>query len=785
MYLSKLEIFGFKSFANKTVIHFTKGITAIVGPNGCGKTNIVDAIRWCLGEQKSSTLRSDKMENVIFNGTRTKKPMGMSEVSLTLVNDDNKLPTEYSEVTITRRIFRSGESEYLLNKNLCRLKDITNLFMDTGMGTNAYSVIELKMIETILNNKAEERRRMFEEAAGVNKYKLRRRLSLKKLEEVKSDLTRVNDIVSEVEKNVRSLERQAKKADKYNQYQSILREKEIDLSEREFALYTNSKKEMEEQEISLSNRKTEIDNNSNTIEERLEDVRNNVSEIENKLYQKRNEISQSNDKIYEIQKSISVSEERNNSLTSNIEKYRNDIDDFQNQIIENDEIIRSNEKKIEEFLTTIDIKETLIEENSANIDSAKEEVNSKRSVLNEHRENSLEIYKRLNEKENKLKSLQTAVEKAKSNVQKLNDKIQSTTNDIAKTVGYLEQLSVEKEEEEKKYKENEKHYNERQEEKENLERKLAGLKETELKEKSALTNLKNKIEFLQTLLGNLEGVSKGSKSLIQSSEWTDKDKNLFADVGEADDKFKFALEAALFNVLNNILVEDIKDLNKAIKHLNDNELGKASFYLMDSRSNGKISLFEKLMQLRIKRKIKKIEAEKSFVNWASKSIKSDSKWKPYFKKILFNTVIVKNFESALRLHSQYRDFDFVSLNGDLIKSNGEVVAGSAPQKDQTLLGRKKDLELLISEYPAVKKRVNTLSGNIEETESSLAGIDLKSISEQSRIIQTDLNNIEKQISQFEFEKSKYNEEIEKAQTQIKEFIEEENSIYKDVEVIHY
>ena len=154
MYLSKLEIFGFKSFAQKTAINFNEGITSIVGPNGCGKTNIVDAIRWCLGEQKSGTLRSDKMENVIFNGTRSKKPMGMAEVSLIIHNTKGILPTEYSDVTITRRIFRSGESEYLLNKNICRLKDITNLFMDTGIGANAYSVIELKMVETILSSKA-------------------------------------------------------------------------------------------------------------------------------------------------------------------------------------------------------------------------------------------------------------------------------------------------------------------------------------------------------------------------------------------------------------------------------------------------------------------------------------------------------------------------------------------------------------------------------------------------------------------------------------------------------
>ena len=262
MYLSKLEILGFKSFAQRTNVNFNSGITSIVGPNGCGKTNIVDAIRWCLGEQRSGALRSDKMENVIFNGTTSKKPMGMAEVSLTIENTKGILPTEFSEVTITRRIFRSGESEYLLNKNLCRLKDITNLFMDTGIGANAYSVIELKMVETILSNKADERRTMFEEAAGVNKYKLRRRLALKKLEEVKADLVRVNDIVIEVEKKVNSLERQAKKADKYNRISSELKELEIDLAEREYALFNLQKRGSKVQKEESFQQKIQLDSSS-------------------------------------------------------------------------------------------------------------------------------------------------------------------------------------------------------------------------------------------------------------------------------------------------------------------------------------------------------------------------------------------------------------------------------------------------------------------------------------------------------------------------------------------
>src|SRR5579883_225002 len=235
MYLSKLEILGFKSFAQKTSLRFNKGITAIVGPNGCGKTNIVDAIRWALGEQRAALLRSDSMSDVIFNGTRARKPLGMSEVSLTIENTNGVLPTEFSEVTIARRVFRSNEGEYLLNKTRCRLKDILDLFMDTGLSTNAYSVIELKMIEVILSDRTDERRKLFEEAAGVTKYKARRKEALRKLDDVQQDLTRVNDIVKEVEKKVHSLERQAEKAEQYKKLSDELRAKEINLLEREYS----------------------------------------------------------------------------------------------------------------------------------------------------------------------------------------------------------------------------------------------------------------------------------------------------------------------------------------------------------------------------------------------------------------------------------------------------------------------------------------------------------------------------------------------------------------------
>ena len=230
MNISKLEIFGFKSFAKKETILFNSGITGIVGPNGCGKTNIVDAIRWVLGEQKTKRLRSSKMEEVIFNGASNVKPLGLCEVFLTIENDKGLLPVEYSEVEIGRRLYRSGESEYFINRNNCRLKDISNLFVDTGLTSDAYSVIELNMIEQILSDKDDSRRKMFEEAAGVNKYKSKRRSALKKFDLNSRDLERIDDIIVEIQLQVKALDLQLKRFKRHEKLSSELKELEIDLS---------------------------------------------------------------------------------------------------------------------------------------------------------------------------------------------------------------------------------------------------------------------------------------------------------------------------------------------------------------------------------------------------------------------------------------------------------------------------------------------------------------------------------------------------------------------------
>ncbi len=774
MYLSKLELFGFKSFANKTVVNFTKGVTGIVGPNGSGKTNIVDAIRWVLGEQKSAVLRSDKMENVIFNGTRYRKPMGMAEVSLTLMNEDGELQTDYTEVKVTRRIFRSGESEYLLNNNICRLKDITNLFMDTGVAANAYSVIELKMIETILSSKADERRKLFEEAAGVNKYKMRRRLSLKKLDDVKADLTRVNDIISEVEKNVRSLERQAKKADKYNQIQAILREKELNLAEHEYALYNRKLDSLNANREQLEVRKNDIDNNIREIENRLIEIRSKISEIEKELNSKRFELSSLSEKLHESQKNISVSEEKIHSLTSNIERYERELELLAEEKENNRRLIEENQIKIDEIRQKISENEKLIAEETESWEETKKKLDEAKQAVKEKNDALIELEKELNKIENQIQFAERNEAESNKKIEETNEKIQRITDKIAKSAGFLEELEQEKIELQKKIETTDTLLLQKQKEKEKLEKEIADLRKKELEEKSLINNIKNKIEFLQNLITNLEGVSKGSKILLESEGWTTKEKSLITDVaGTSSDKYRFALNAALKNVLNNLLIENMDDLKKAINYLEKNKLGKASFILLASGGNGK-GFSSKLKSFAESRMQKKLAKEKGVIGWAFDFVKTTPKWKPFFKKLLRNTVVTENLEMAFSLIKDYPDYNFVTLKGDFVQNNGIVEAGSEPKLDETLFGRKQMLEDLIKQLPKYEERLKELQAKIEEKETELNSIDLSHISAQGKALLNDLNQIDKQISQFEFEREKASEEIEAAQNEIQKYVQQSN-----------
>ncbi len=326
MYLKKLEILGFKSFANKTSVKFSPGITAIVGPNGCGKTNILDALRWVLGEQKVTMLRGSKMEEVIFNGTRDMKPLGMSEVTLSLVNNRGVLPTEYTEVQITRRLFRSGESEYLLNKVPCRLKDITELFYDTGVGAHSYSVIQQDMIESVISDKAEERRFLFEEAAGITKYKQRKRAALRKLEATENDFLRLNDIYAEVKTQVNSLRRQQKKAERYQHVTDAIKAWDLYLSAKRIKSIEKETRELRASRDSLNDQLTGKETSLDGLSAQLEVERKDQIDIEQELTRVGNQVYEISEKAHTLERDISIQKEKKSNAAALIEHNENDID---------------------------------------------------------------------------------------------------------------------------------------------------------------------------------------------------------------------------------------------------------------------------------------------------------------------------------------------------------------------------------------------------------------------------------------------------------------------------
>lgn len=769
MYLSKLEIFGFKSFAQKTVIHFNKGITAIVGPNGCGKTNIVDALRWCIGEQKSSVLRSDKMENVIFNGTSKRKPLGMSEVSLSIENDKGVLPVDYSEVIITRRIFRSGESEYLLNKNIARLKDITSLFMDTGMGANAYSVIELKMVESILSNKADERRTMFEEAAGVNKYKIRRKLTLKKLEEVRSDLARANDLISEIEKKVNSLERQAKKAERYKELADRLTEIDLRSAACDLYIMINEQAVWQQQHFDATIQRNEVEINLSRLDEVYAGIREKTYITENELKEIRRKITAQTDLIYKSERTISVAQESRRSLEINIKRFTSELDEFKNQIEEAEGNLEDlgydlDEKSVEEEKISVKIGElaTVLDEKRTKLADARNEIKIfSESVLSKVQGSA--------QRKNELANLQKGFERTGKELEKTTSRVAALTEAVTRNSAFLLEVNSDIEETASNLQNAERVFNETTLKKENLEKELDELRDQEFEIRSSLNDLRTRIDFLSDLISNLEGFSLASKRLMDDTTWHKGDKKLVSGLGAPVDEFKFAVEAALKDNFNSFVVNEVDEVIAGIDLLLSTNSGKASFIVkLDTRERAG-SLLNKIARFAGKRISKKLAAEPGFVRFAHELVNVPEGYSGFFRSLLGNVAVVSDLPAAIKLAGKYEGFRFITLDGDTVGDNGTVEAGSRLKDEDTLFGKKAQLESLKEGIKPLEDQLAAMKQTVYQKEYELHLIDLKDMGDAIRIYQNDLLQLEKQHAQLEFE--------------IKKATEEKSTLEKDAEIL--
>ena len=423
MYISELTMHGFKSFAKKDVVHFGEGITAIVGPNGCGKTNIVDAIRWVLGEQKHSILRSGKMEDIIFNGAKNVKPLSVCEVSLTVHNNKGKLPVEYNDVEIGRRLYRSGESEYFMNRTPCRLKDIHELFIDTGMGSDAYSVIELKMIEQILSETGDDRRRMFEEASGINKYKMQKRSTLRKFESIRSDLHRVNDLILEVEAKVKSLSLQLKRFDRHSKLLDDLKTKEISLAFLQTHAYKSDLHPLNTRIAELNHLRDSNQTEESEVEKKLISLQSVYKGQQDELEKYRKQLTDYNDKRESLQSDIIIWKEQSRSAQISLdrllieeEKNNQKSKQLNNHLVDYRKSINSLKPKIDSCLNQFKQKQS--EFNT--IDGQLKNMKSDLDIMQDKR---WEFQKKLSDKKSIYDTADMIIIDKKNNTIELNEKV--------------------------------------------------------------------------------------------------------------------------------------------------------------------------------------------------------------------------------------------------------------------------------------------------------------------------------------------------------------------------
>ncbi len=764
MYLSKIEIFGFKSFAQEVNLNFDSGITAIVGPNGCGKTNIVDAIRWALGEQRYSTLRSDKMEDVIFNGTKHRKPLSMAEVSLVIENTRGILPTDYSQVTITRRVYRSGESEYLLNKVPCRLKDILDLFMDTGMGADAYSVIELKMVETILSDKTDERRRLFEEAAGVTKYKHRRKAAYRKLESVQQDLVRVNDIVKEVQKTVNALERQSKRAEQYNEISQNLRVLEIDLLEREYAYLHGKREPLSERLERITLSKNKIDNELAEQEELLDRMRIAISEVEGKLIETQSELAGLISGKHELNESIIIGNERCSSLTLNIERYEKEKVELslQKDALEERKAILI--QQIENL--TVDVENATDDYNhtATEFQSLKSFLEEKKLEVQKYNDEVISLIHELVQKNGEKNILEERIEGLGRRAASINEDIVYFKQEVSSCTEKVASMTVKDKELHGQFVREEMELLQINSAAQQIKLEIENIQQQELDLKNEIHRITAKIDFQTGLIKGYEGRDEATKFLLSGSFQTKTKYITVAEVINTEEKYRIAIQSALGEAANYLIVEKETDGYAAIAELDKQGKGKALFFCLD--------------------RVPKISRTKnisvSSLTWASQVVKVKEPYRELINFLLNDVIIV---DKITAIPNSILGVKYVALNGNIKTSSGTLRGGSQQQDEGGLIGLRDQIEELESDKSKILQELEKVNSLHIQKLKSLDEIDIKTATDKVKSLEREMTTIEMKIAQVEFEKKRAHDSLKRIDIEVVGIAEEKAELSKEIELL--
>ena len=767
MYLKRLELQGFKSFADKTILELMPGITTVIGPNGSGKSNISDAIRWVLGEQSMKSLRGTKSLDIIFAGTQNRKSLGFAEASLVFDNSDGALPIEYTEVTVTRKIYRSGETGYYINKVPCRLKDVLELFMDTGIGKDGYSIIGQGKIDEILSNKSEDRRHIFEEAAGIVKYRTRKQESEKKLEHTKLNLLRINDILSEIEGNLEPLQMQADKAKKYLNLREELKNIEIGLFVYNIEKYKQDLEKVVQDIEIMQSQCNDEEGRLERVKILKEELKSSIDEITETIENMSNIGFESQKQIEQLNSDINVAKTRIANNNENNDRYLKEIEEQNAKIQELKDEIEQKEAKKDNLKQNKEKFEKELNEKQAELDKLTEKLSSK--------ELEIEGYKHtVEENTDKKYELQSEINAQNINYQNFEKRQAQIKQEMQSTISELDGTRLNKEDIAKQFNEIESKKNKAQN---SLNEVAKQREEANQKIKSFESNInilssemrikESRLKFLIETEKEKEGYIKSVKSLLKDCEnikELGKGMNgVLANIIEVPDDLQTAIEMCLGASLQNIVTETETDAKRLVEHLRKNNLGRASF-LPISSVRGK--------------KLDKIKGNESgVVGIASDLVKYNKKYEQIILNLLGRTVIVDNMDTAIKVAKQNGyTFRIVTTEGDLINPSGAITGGSVAKKTVNILGRGKEIEKLEKEIKEVKAKIQKLEDDKQNYEESIEGI-----LELSANLEKELQEIDITYATEKQKVISINENIEKLEKRLNRLKEEQANLEKQKE----
>lgn len=755
MYLKRLELKGFKSFPNKTDILFKEGVTAIVGPNGSGKSNVSDAVRWVLGEQSMKSLRGEKLEDVIFAGSDNQKPMNFCEVSLTIDNSDNQLDVDYSEVTIKRRAYRNGESQFYLNNKNCRLKDIKELLLDTGIGKDGYSIIEQGKVDEILSNNPANRRKVFDEACGISKYRYKKNESERNLRHTKENLDRINDIYVEIENQIKPLYNQQLKARKYLDLSEKLKKLEVNNYIREIQKIESQLREVNSQYESLVKELENTDKEKTAFEESSREV---------------------NLQIEEIDKAIEKATEYINSIRSVIDKKDYEIN-LLNQSREN------SFKKIERNKEELENINKSSKENEENLQNLYKEKEEKEKSINKLKE-KLNVYINKNEeKKNKIETLNDKIESLKDEIIEILNKKQEVSNKLSTLNANKDNINQRKENIDSEIKEIDEKLKEKEVLLESLEDKISSKKEKlndfkekvnnyyerlkELKEENNRVNNKiqnnnyslkeytSKLNVYIDMENHYEGFNRGVKEVLKNKNL----KGIYGALGQVvtvEGKYEKAIEAALGAYMQNIITSDEHSAKAAINYLKQNKIGRVTFLPMNIIKS---------------KKINNVHSKTPFIGIASDLISYDEKYRDILENILGRTIVIDNIDEGIKFARETgHKYKVVTLDGDILNPGGSLTGGSL-KVSGNILSRKRLINEFNEKINSTKAENVTLGEKILSIEKEI--VDCK---EKIKYHEDEVKVLDKKLIFNTSSYTRYEEEVNSLKSSIKKLETEKENL---------